>query len=306
MPSVTQRIKQVKQPYGGYLPVKNMQMISFDDGYTLLPIEEENIHAILVGLAVDYLFRYMSGETAEAAFSISLAGAEAIGERDMAQQLLKRVQGLDRESILAACKLSGFDVCVRAGVDRYVPVQQINPNEATVCNIRTMVCRCALFFNTNGPIVRTNVCFDGGYTATISAGDADYMTDNALWDLKVSRTGPTSKHTLQLLIYYIMGLHSIYPKWQGVQYIGILNPRIQKAYFYPTALLPENLISSIEEEIIGYGRSVCEYSEKPRIKHEVKNKKRKTQKRHGKRKRKMRIRTILFLLLIVYFIWNMR
>lgn len=47
-----------------------------DDGITLN--ENENIHASLVGLAVDYMTRFMMGAQKEEAFSISLKGAMAL------------------------------------------------------------------------------------------------------------------------------------------------------------------------------------------------------------------------------------
>ena len=56
MVSVTQRIKQIKQPRGGYLPVKAFTVTTLDDGQALNP--EESIAASLVGTAVDYLSRF--------------------------------------------------------------------------------------------------------------------------------------------------------------------------------------------------------------------------------------------------------
>lgn len=61
MPSVTQRIAQVKQPRGGYVnPTKMLANISlgvqppFDS-------KAENVSPGLVGIAVDYLTRVMTG-----------------------------------------------------------------------------------------------------------------------------------------------------------------------------------------------------------------------------------------------------
>ncbi len=56
---VTKRISMVKQPYGGYLNKKQFDITTIDDGKTLN--EAENIHASLIGLAVDYLTRFMMG-----------------------------------------------------------------------------------------------------------------------------------------------------------------------------------------------------------------------------------------------------
>lgn len=43
MASLTQRVKQIIQPYGGYLPVKNFEKTKYDDRKVLN--QEENLHA---------------------------------------------------------------------------------------------------------------------------------------------------------------------------------------------------------------------------------------------------------------------
>ena len=65
MVSVTQRIKQIKQPRGGCLPVKTFTVTTLDDGQVHNP--EESIAASLVGTAVDYLSRFMDGTSVEEA-----------------------------------------------------------------------------------------------------------------------------------------------------------------------------------------------------------------------------------------------
>lgn len=135
--SVTQRIKQVKQPRGGYIKPKELTVVSLGDGAAALnPVE--NVHASLMGLAVDYMTRFMTGAPATDAFAISLMGAQIIGEMDLAQELLAGIKGLDDESIVRAVKLSGFDVCFRAGIMGYKPVQNINPDADTIANVRVM------------------------------------------------------------------------------------------------------------------------------------------------------------------------
>lgn len=259
MASVTQRINQIKQPYGGYLPVRNFYKTEYTDEYTLY--EEENIHSSLVGLAVDYLSRYMSGDAAENAFEISLCGADIINELENAYVLLKEVSGLDSRSIICACKLSGYDVCFRSGPQGYKPVEDIEPNEATIHNIRVMVIRCMNLFRIIGPITKTDIQFDGGYTRTVDKGDGDYMTEDAIWDLKVSKSTPTSKHTLQLLMYYIMGLHSDYPEFNNVRHLGLFNPRLNLAYTLDVDNISSDVIRTIESDVICYGDEEFEQEE---------------------------------------------
>ena len=68
---VTSRIKQVKQPRGGYINPKAFKSQSLGDGMDALN-PDENVHASLIGLAVDYMTRFMSGTPATEAFKISI------------------------------------------------------------------------------------------------------------------------------------------------------------------------------------------------------------------------------------------
>ncbi|WP_234032738.1 hypothetical protein [Paenibacillus faecalis] len=162
MASVTGRIEQIKQPRGGYLKPKHFVEILLDDEVELYP--EENIHAGLVGSVIDYMTRYTMGTSAEKAFNISLLGASIIGEREDADFFLSRVRGLDDLSIRFACKLVGYDVCTRVGIIRYKDVDDINADDKTVFNIRTMVNRSLAFFEQFGPIIKEGFTFENGYS----------------------------------------------------------------------------------------------------------------------------------------------
>ena len=52
--SVTQRVKTIRQPRGGYIPLRMMEKTEYYDGKVL---GEENVSPSVVGLAVDYLTR---------------------------------------------------------------------------------------------------------------------------------------------------------------------------------------------------------------------------------------------------------
>ena len=58
-----------------------------------------------------------------------------------AKKLLKGIKGLDNESVSNACKLVGYDVCFRASVIGYKPVEEIKPDSDTIENIVIMVNR---------------------------------------------------------------------------------------------------------------------------------------------------------------------
>lgn len=249
--SVTARIRQVKQPRGGYINPKNMTVIKIGDGEeTLNPYE--HLHPSLIGLAVDYLTRFMLGEPVEKAFMISLKGASLIGEQKAAQKYMSRIDGLNRRSVINAVKLCGYDVIYRAGVMGYKPVTSITPDYASIENIMTMVERSLQFFEDCGPIVMSGFTFEGGYTNIIGAGDGDFTTKDTLWDFKVSKNMVKKEHTLQLLIYWRMGLHSIHPGFEEIKYLGVYNPRLNTVYKISVEDIPENIIREVETDIIGY------------------------------------------------------
>jgi hypothetical protein len=250
MYSVTQRIKQTKQPYGGYINPKQFRIVHREDNITLHPVE--NIHASVVGSAVDYLSRFMSGTPVNLAFIIPMVGAFGVNETAHCQSLLETVTGLDNNSIIAACQLTGYDVVKRAGKSYYKPVSKIQPDAETVENIRTMVNRSLAFIEEYGPIIKDGFTFGGGYTEIISSGDGDFLTADTLWEYKVLSSAPTSRHTLQLLIYYLMGIHSVHPEFKSIQRLGIFNPRMNNIYLLNIDSIPTEVIQKVSSDVIGY------------------------------------------------------
>lgn len=253
MYSVTKRVSMVKQPRGGYISPKQFQVIEKNDNMELH--ENENIHATLIGLAVDYLTRLMMKTPKEMAFHISVKGAERIGDEKNAEKLLARIKGLDNDSILCACKIVGYDICARAGnmgIARYKPVNEIEPNEETIENIRLMVQRSLDFWSEYGPILKDGFTFFGGYTNVVSSGDGDYLSYDTLWDFKVSKAEPQKTHTLQLLMYWIMGCHSIHNEFDTIKKLGIFNPRKNKIYLLKISDIKKEIIQEVEKEVIGY------------------------------------------------------
>lgn len=259
MSSVTQRIEQIKQPRGGYLKPSQFGSVVLDDGITLS--EVENVHPSIVGLAVDYLTRFMMGTDKKDAFQISLQGvfiAETLnrkGSCELGIELLKGITGLDDISIINACKLVTFDVWFRNTSNAIMSKgpNETNPDADTIRNIKILVERSLTFWKKYGPITKDGFTFESdGYTSTIDCGDGDYLTSDTIWDFKVSKSKPTSKHTLQLLIYWIMGQHSGQSIYKSIKKIGIYNPRLNIVYTFEITDELKDTIKEIEEDIICY------------------------------------------------------
>lgn len=250
MSSVTNRIKEIRQPRGGYVNPRKFREVILNDEKNLN--DEENVHASIIGMAVDYLSRIIMGDTKEEAFKISLIGAQIIQQSDKAQKLLKKIKGLDDNSIVAACKLVGYDVCFRAGINFFKPVENINPDKHTIENIRIMVNRTEAFIKEYGPIKEKGMTFIGGYTQTITSGDADFMTEDTLWEFKVSNDRPKSIHTLQLLVYYLLGIHSDKEKYSKIKNLAIYNPRLNKVFIINIDEISDETIKLVEDDVIVY------------------------------------------------------
>lgn len=253
MATVVQRVKQVKQPRGGFINPRTMEATQIEDGRpSPLDHKVENVHSSLVGMAVDYMTRLLNGAPPHEAFKISLIGALLIGEDDQASTLLHSITGLDHASLVNACKLVGYDVVYRAGLAGYRPVETISPDMTTTANIAVLVERSLAFFEQYGPIALNGFTFPGGYTETVNAGDGDFLTTDTLWDFKVSVSGPTKDHTLQLLMYYLMGKRSGQPEFDSIRYLGAFNPRLNTVYRIPLDSIGSEVMDEVAREVIGY------------------------------------------------------
>ncbi len=259
MASVTKRIEEIKQPYGGYIPLSKFKKIQLNDGKTLF--DSENIHASVSGMAVDYMTRLVMGADADDAFYISLKGAKRaslLGQENsakIADKLLSGIKGIDDKSIISACKLSTFDVWARnpAAAPMAKTADEINPDKNTILNIQTMVERSVDFWKEYGPITADGFTFEyDGYTPTVNSGDGDFLTYDTMWDFKVSKSKPTSKNTLQLLMYWIMGQHSGKEEFRGIKNIGIFNARLNMVYILQISEVSSEIIKEVERDVICY------------------------------------------------------
>lgn len=289
MSSVTGRSEEIKQPYGGYLKPSSFIVTEFDDNMILN--DTENIEGSVVGLVVDYLSRLMSGIPFRETFKISLSGlkyaldynADIISQKEI-NAIKTGITGLDDISVINACKLASFDIWSRNySRAKNMPIGQTNPDKATIQNIQTMVKRSLAFFEKYGPIVETGFHFApvsalatkedgttaynwaayyemmetrqgsfGGYTPTVEAGEGDYLTRDTLWEFKVIKSKLTSRYTLQLLMYWIMGQHSGQEAFKSITKLGVFNPRLNKMYLYDIKHIPREVIQIVEKEIICY------------------------------------------------------
>ena len=247
---VTTRIRRVMQPENGWLPVCLFERTELDDSRLLYA--QENIPPDAAGLAVDYLTRVMQGADPRDAFRVPLAGARLVGRADRAERLLAGIRGLDVVAVRAACGLIDYDLASRRGPAFWRPGRVRVPDGPTCWNVRRMVERSLRFFEAYGPVVWQDFSFEGAYTDRITAGDGDFLTRDTLWDFKVSRHEPNPTYTLQLLVYWRMGLHSVYPVYKDIRRLGFYNPRLNTVYLLDVSRISESLCNLVDRRVIGY------------------------------------------------------
>ena len=254
MVGVTQRVMQVHQPGKGYVNPTRMKISQYNDGNRICADWE---FPQLIGLVVDYLTRYMLTTDVFKAFEVSIFGAKISGKIDEAEILLRDIRGLDAKSIEAAYELVQFDSMARTGCSDSTSTISKLKNE-DIGEIRTMVGRSVDFFSNVEQYVDVGFTFEGGYTAVIDAGDGDYLTEGTIWDMKVSKNPPTKEQTLQLLIYYILGINSNQSKFQSVNRIGIFNPMMNRSYSIIVDSIDTDIIDRVKDEVVGIESVILE------------------------------------------------
>ena len=249
--TVTQRIYSIEQPNEGYLPVSAFSSKAYEDFRKLN--SRENVHGKYVGLAVDYLTRFRMINDADIAFEISMLSAEIlrqdygqINQYNFCCQLLDAVK---KGGIAEAVQLVAFDDVYRAGE---IDIPKLEPDNATIENIEIMVQRGVDFLNHCGPIVKSGFTLEGGYTSTVVNGDGDYLTRNALIDFKVLLSDFNEDHTLQVLMYYLMGLRSIHKEFKNVQWLALFNPRKNLVKFINVNRIADSIRDEVNTKVIGY------------------------------------------------------
>ncbi len=180
--------------------------------------------------------------------------------------ILNKINGLDDESIAAACQIASFDVFYRHPDYAELTYRRYKDiDDFAIHDIKVMVNRGLQFFEQYGPVTATDFSFKGGTTQTVTDGIGDYLTRDCLWVFTASQRKPTTKHLLQILMFWIMGKHSDQKIFNKITKIGIFNARLNMVYQLDMHTLSDDMIKTVERDVIGYeegdhirGFSFCE------------------------------------------------
>lgn len=296
--SVTQRIAEIRQPKGGYLPIKlfNEQRL-FNDGFILgyKSSDDAKKFASSIGLVVDYISRYLQSKDLIQSFKISylsileyltnpsyttnqLSDNECISlYQDFKQKLHSIVNwniNLKTKNNIEIIKniftIVRLDAIYRAGYEKEELWERTESGVKLVLNKHydipnyiydiTLVCiyRTLKFYSILGNI-NFGECFGNG--KLITSGDCDFISQDTIWDMKVSsvnihKNPSTIKWTLQILIYYLMlkhPTHHNFSQYNNIKKVGIFNPFLNVCYTFDIEnFINKEYIKEIEDEIIGF------------------------------------------------------
>lgn len=256
MSSVSQIVGTAHQPRNGYVPLSLFDGIEVIDNKAV--VGEYNISPAIVGMAVDYGVRLLQGNSPREVFNVALRGAALVDAAAEAEELMLALDGeyepfgeITPDGITSICKLSGFDSAFRASPHAYKPITDINPNEQTITDIAVLIARTMDFFSEVGPVIDSGFTFGGGLTDQVDAADADYLTDDTIWDLKVRKAAPNKNSTLQVILYYLLALRSNNPLFDNVTKVGIYNPYLQQAWLLSVVDMEERILIDVEEHVLG-------------------------------------------------------
>lgn len=268
--SVTQRVKSVSQPINGYVPKSLFEVEKYNDGNS---VKEVNVALTSIqGLVVDYLTRFMLFDNKEKAFNIPIKGALYLdriygddSEYKKVYSLLDKVKGLDKQSILSACKIVCYDCVYRVGIKSYQPAEKIVFEEVLLDNIPILVNRSLNFLKRIGIVIDSEFTFEGGYTELVSSGDGDYLTKDTLIDLKVSKNEFSSKWSLQLLMYYLLGIHSNNKKFLNINKLCVFNSYKNESYICNIKDISDKSKYKVSCDVLGYKMSKSCYCQDERF-----------------------------------------
>lgn len=268
--TVSQLVKETKQPRGGFLRPKDMHRVSLGAGEEAL--NAENIPPVSVGALVDRLaaclFEFNRCDDWQAAAKVAFkdahsalaiiekaAGESGKGIVETIGSSLEAIEGVDDGSIQAAHWALAASTIAYQGIGAYDP-NRTRPDHGTCENIREMVARTMSFMDLYGPVSDVEALVMTAGKERDVRGFVDGVGVDMLYDIKTSKRPLNSKATMQVLLYWLSGTHpgvrggEMAHEWQRkqmalfepIEFVGIFNARLNTLW--------EQQVSDIDKETV--------------------------------------------------------
>lgn len=275
------------QPRGGFLPISQMEVgnLSLDSDYAEKVeklLKNGNISDSLMGQCFDYgvKLEYIDNRDPDdcikaiklkmlSTFSTARCGARMIGEEENCRIALDRLYQAyntpctkyDRRKFIPIyAELARYEAISHSGNPNLKPMaSKATKNEADALDYMINTTVCSFWDTIIIPSSGRSPRFYGKGAKNVEVSACDLLFDDAIVELKYSKNEPTPRHTFQLLLYYLMGLHERPEIFKWLWKLIIINPRIGKFYSIETGLLDKEMLKHIELDIMGYETSVVDH-----------------------------------------------
>lgn len=280
MSSVSELIERIEQPAFGILPVSYFEKKELkQDSYAVS--EKSSIPATHLGLIVDYCVKYILGVKLSDILHVEYAGYaehirvsavrfyDSVSEQALTQiyiederkniclsDFVSKVENAETfdefvTNMLYVIQYGDFIRNIRFAYDRVGEVFDAKLSEEELRNILIFFMRTQSWVKTFDKVIPMYKFKPYGYNNTVTSGEGDFCTDKTLWDLKVSNGEPTTKDTLQLLIYYIMAKRSGNKIYKNIDSIGVYNPKLDSTWLCRIDRINPKIIRDVSN-IIGF------------------------------------------------------
>lgn len=272
------------QPRGGFLPISEMEVwdISEDKNYAKKVeklLENGNVPDSLMGQCFDYGIKLEYIDICDSLDYIKTikvktlrtfvnvrCGARMLGEEEKYQSLIESLckeystpgEYYDRRKFIPIfAELARYEAIAHSGNVNIKPII-VNATENEAKALDYMLYNTAMFMGTQMVSIGYSPRFFGTGAKNVEVSACDMLFEENLIEFKYSKKEPTTKHTFQLILYYLMGLHERPKIFKEILQLGIINPRIGKYYFIEPEKLDKEMLKHIEIDIMGYKNSVVD------------------------------------------------
>lgn len=280
MSSVSELVETIEQPIFGILPISCFEKKELkQDSYVLSG--KNSIPAAHLGLIVDYCIKYILGVKLSDILHVEYAGYaehirvsairffDSISEQSLTQiyiederkniclsDFISKVENAKTfddfvTNMLYVIQYGDFIRNFRYAYDRIGETFKTKLSKEELQDILVLFMRTQSWISTFDDVTPMYKFKPYGYNNTVTSGEGDFCTKNTLWDLKVSNGEPTTKDTLQLLIYYIMAKHSGNKLYKDVDSVGVYNPRLDTTWLCDIQRIKPSIIKKVSS-ILGF------------------------------------------------------
>lgn len=226
------RAELASQPPGGVLPLSYFS--SYQLGGVTLTRRTESGPPGTISSAVEFIARWDLEGDPRADADLSVAALEAI-------RGVRRGEHTEASPGLVAAMLRGSEW----NDDEYDELKwEEGEGDETLAHIAEMRARVSRFFERFGRPVRTGTWAVNSKRFHLD-GHIDFVTTDSIWDLKVSEKVPDRLDVLQLLLYWV-AFREDPANDDGIAYLGIYNPRLDRAWRIAVAEIPRDVAIWVE------------------------------------------------------------